>query len=131
MEAQEIITAVGRRKTASARVRLTRGTGKLLVNQREVDAYFTTEQAQRIATSPLVTAEMQNQFDITIRVEGGGQTGQAGAVSLGIARALQKFDAEKRPVLKKAGLLKRDPRAKERKKSGQPGARKHFQFSKR
>tara|TARA_R100000027_G_scaffold38198_2_gene28194 strand:- start:23501 stop:23893 length:393 start_codon:yes stop_codon:yes gene_type:complete len=124
-------TATGRRKRASARVRIIPGTGKITVNGKTHEEFFPTEQAQRAVMDPLTTAEKQDSFDVIARVAGGGITGQAGAVSLGIARALQKYDAELRAPLKKNGLLRRDPREKERKKTGQPGARKKFQFSKR
>lgn len=125
------ITAVGRRKVASARVRLTPGSGKFTVNGRDLEAYCYTELLAKKASLPLVVAEKEGQFDVVVLVEGGGPVGQAGAISHGLARALQKHDPELRPALKKAGLLTRDPRMKERKKSGQPGARKRFQFSKR
>ncbi|MEM0966726.1 MAG: 30S ribosomal protein S9 [Verrucomicrobiota bacterium] len=123
--------ATGRRKRASARVRITTGSGNLKINGRDLADYFTIEQDQRAVVAPLKATENESSFDITARVQGGGTTGQAGAVSLGIARALQKFDSELRAPLKKDGHLSRDPREKERKKAGQPGARKKFQFSKR
>lgn len=126
-----VFNALGRRKRASARVRIIPGTGKITVNGKDHEEFFPTEQAQRAVVAPLVAAEKQESFDVIARVAGGGITGQAGAVSLGIARALQKYDAELRAPLKKNGLLRRDPREKERKKAGQPGARKKFQFSKR
>ena len=121
----------GRRKTSTARVRLTEGTGKLTVNGREFDKYFSHENFAKQAYAPLLTAEMRDKVDIVVVVEGGGVSGQAGAVAHGIARALQKMNPELRPALKKAGHMRRDPREKERKKAGQPGARKRFQFSKR
>jgi len=121
----------GRRKRATARVRLSPGTGTWSINGRDFESYFPTEQLQRAARAPLATIERLKEFDIFARVLGGGPNGQAGAVSLGIARALEKMDAELRIPLKRAGHLRRDPREKERKKSGQPGARKKFQFSKR
>ena len=126
-----VFVAVGRRKTASARVRLIPGQGTVTINGRDLETFFPTETAQREATKPLQTAEFEGQFDVIVRVAGGGVTGQSDAVAHGIARALEKYNPELRPPLKKAGHLKRDPRAKERKKSGQPGARKRFQFSKR
>lgn len=126
-----VIAATGRRKTASARVRITAGSGKLLINGRELDHYFTHENFAKQAAAPLLTVEMRDKIDVTANVTGGGNGGQAVAVAHGIARALQKLNAELRPALKKAGHLKRDPREKERKKAGQPGARKRFQFSKR
>ncbi len=126
-----VYIAVGRRKTASARVRLTLGTGKVTINGRDLETYFPTEMSRREALKPFNTTEQVNQFDVRVLVQGGGTTGQSIAVAHGIARALQKYNPELRTTLKKAGHLKRDPRAKERKKSGQPGARKRFQFSKR
>jgi small subunit ribosomal protein S9 len=130
-EPATIFIATGRRKTATARVRITTGTGKLVANGREFESYFSHENFSKLASAPLATAELKDQIDVTVNVTGGGVTGQAGAVAHGIARALEKMDAELRSPLKKAGHLKRDPRMKERKKAGQPGARKRFQFSKR
>jgi len=124
-------TTIGRRKTATARVRLKSGTGKIEVNGKSASDYFKAEDFTRAALSPLDTIDMKDQVDITVSTNGGGLNGQAGAVRLGIARALEKMDSELRSPLKKEGHLKRDPRARERKKSGQPGARKRFQFSKR
>lgn len=126
-----IFVATGRRKTSSARVRIAEGTGKLSCNGREFDDYFSHENFSKQAYAPLVTVDMREKIDVTVNVAGGGVAGQAGAVAHGIARALQKMNAELRPALKKAGHIKRDPRQKERKKPGQPGARKRFQFSKR
>ena len=126
-----IFVATGRRKTSSARVRIAEGTGKLSCNGREFDDYFSHENFSKQAYAPLVTVNMREKIDVTVNVAGGGVAGQAGAVAHGIARALQKMNAELRPALKKAGHIKRDPRQKERKKPGQPGARKRFQFSKR
>jgi len=123
--------AVGRRKTATARVRITPGTGKFTVNGRELEAYCYTELLAKKAALPLAVTEKQGEFDVIAKVQGGGPVGQAGAISLGLARALEKYDADLRAKLKPAGLMTRDPRMKERKKSGQPGARKRFQFSKR
>lgn len=128
---KETYTAVGRRKNATARVRLTPGTGKFIVNGKDLETYFYAEQTARTATQPLYTVERQEEFDLQITTNGGGKQGQAGAVSLGIARALEKFNPELRVPLKQAGHMTRDPRMKERKKAGQPGARKRFQFSKR
>jgi small subunit ribosomal protein S9 len=122
---------VGRRKTASARVRLTSGTGKVEVNGRTVEKYFPTEQFANNACMPLVTAELRDKVDVRVLVNGGGSHGQSGAVAHATARALLKFNPELRSALKKAGHLTRDPRERERKKAGQPGARKRFQFSKR
>lgn len=127
----EIFRATGRRKLASAQVRLLKGSGKIKVNGRDLDDYCFTEQLVATATAPLVTVEMLKDIDVIVRVRGGGVNGQAGAIAHGIARALEKMDPELRKPLKKAGHIRRDPRTKERKKSGQPGARKKFQFSKR
>ena len=129
--AANIFTGTGRRKTATARVRLFEGTGKLTVNGREFDRYFSHENFAKQAYAPLITIDMKEKVDVIVNVAGGGVAGQAGAVAHGIARALQKMNIELRPALKKAGHLRRDPREKERKKAGQPGARKRFQFSKR
>ncbi|HUL54274.1 MAG TPA: 30S ribosomal protein S9 [Opitutaceae bacterium] len=126
-----VFSATGRRKTATARVRLVEGSGKLVANGREFDRYFLHENFAKQAYAPLLTVELREKFDVTANVSGGGISGQAVAVAHGIARALQKFNPELRARLKKAGHLRRDPREKERKKAGQPGARKRFQFSKR
>ncbi len=121
----------GRRKTAVARVRLAAGTGKIQINGRAFDNYFTTEAQRGVVTQPLTATGTADKFDAQITVTGGGPNGQAGAVRHGIARALLTVDASFRPVLKAEGLLTRDPRMRERKKYGQPGARKRFQYSKR
>ncbi|MFM1747764.1 MAG: hypothetical protein RLZZ188_1430 [Verrucomicrobiota bacterium] len=121
----------GRRKTSTARVRITEGSGKLTVNGRTFEDYFSHENFAKQAYAPLLTVELRDKIDVSANVAGGGVAGQAGAVAHGIARALQKLNAELRSKLKKAGHLRRDPREKERKKAGQPGARKRFQFSKR
>jgi len=121
----------GRRKTSTARVFLRPGSGNFTVNNKTIDQYFFDETHRMIARQPLQASETLNKFDVIVNVEGGGMRGQAGAVQHGIARALVDFSAELRQVLKKAGFLTRDPRMKERKKYGQPGARKRFQFSKR
>jgi small subunit ribosomal protein S9 len=126
-----VFTGTGRRKTATARIRIVEGTGKLVVNDREFEKYFSHENFAKQAYAPLLTVELREKIDVVANVDGGGVSGQAGAVAHGIARALQKLNPELRAALKKAGHLKRDPRAKERKKPGQPGARKRFQFSKR
>ena len=126
-----IFLATGRRKTATARVRITEGSGKLVFNGRNFDSYFSHENFSKQAYAPLLTVELREKIDVTANVSGGGVAGQAGAVAHGIARALQKMNLELRPALKKAGHMRRDPREKERKKAGQPGARKRFQFSKR
>jgi small subunit ribosomal protein S9 len=128
---ENIFTATGRRKTSTARVRITEGSGKLVVNGRGFDVYFSHDNFAKQAYAPLLTVDMREKIDVTANVAGGGVAGQAGAVAHGIARALQKMNPELRPVMKKAGHMKRDPREKERKKAGQPGARKRFQFSKR
>ena len=127
----EIFVSVGRRKTSVARVRLTKGEGKLIVNDKPIEEYCYTDQLSMLALRPLVATATRNAVDAFIKVEGGGPVGQAGAISHGLARALEKMDASLRPALKKEGLMTRDPRSKERKKAGQPGARKRFQFSKR
>ena len=121
----------GRRKTSTARVFLRPGTGTLTVNQRAFDAFFPTEALRMQIKTPLVITETADKFDILATVAGGGVSGQAGAVRLGIARALVEYNAELRKQLKTEGLLTRDARAKERKKYGMAGARKRFQFSKR
>jgi small subunit ribosomal protein S9 len=124
-------TATGRRKTSTARIRLIAGAGSFTVNGREVNEYFPTSQLRKTVAGPLAEVEMSDSIDLIVNVSGGGCSGQAGAVRHGIARALEKMDPELRKTLKKAGHLRRDPRKKERKKPGQPGARKRFQFSKR
>jgi len=121
----------GRRKTSIARVRLATGTGKVTVNGRAFDNYFPTDTLRGVVTQPLAVTGTADKFDIRVNVTGGGPTGQAGAVRHGIARALLRADANFRAPLKAEGFLTRDPRMKERKKYGQPGARKRFQFSKR
>ena len=121
----------GRRKTAVARVRLAPGNGKIVVNGRPFENYFVTEAQRVTATEPLSATETGNKFDVRVSVSGGGLFGQAGAVRHGIARALLEADANLRPSLKADGLLTRDSRMRERKKYGQPGARKRFQYSKR
>ena len=121
----------GRRKTSVARIFLRSGKGQITVNGRAFDNYFANEAARAIVKQPLLAAEVADKFDIIILADGGGPSGQAGAARLGIARALLEFNSELRPKLKEMGLLTRDPRAHERKKYGQKGARKRFQFSKR
>jgi small subunit ribosomal protein S9 len=123
--------ATGRRKEATARVFLRPGSGTITINHRAFDNYFPTEALRVQVQVPLVLTEVAGQFDVLATVSGGGVAGQAGALRLGIARALCAFNAELRPRLKKDGLLTRDARAKERKKYGMAGARKRFQFSKR
>ena len=121
----------GRRKTSTARVYLRPGAGKIQVNRREFDQYFPNETLRMIIRQPLQLTDTTAKFDILVNVDGGGPAGQAGAIRHGITRALMEFNAELRPTLKHAGLVTRDPRIKERKKYGQKGARKRFQFSKR
>lgn len=121
----------GRRKTSVARVRIAPGSGKITVNGRALDVYFPTDALRQIVSLPFQVTETAGRYDVRINVSGGGAMGQAGAVRHGIARALIVADANFRPALKTNGLLTRDSRMKERKKYGQPGARKRFQFSKR
>ena len=121
----------GRRKTSTARVYLRPGTGDIKVNKRGFEEYFPNEALRMIINQPLRLTENVGKFNIFVNVNGGGSAGQAGAVRHGITRALMEYNADLRPVLKKAGLITRDPRQKERKKYGQKGARKRFQFSKR
>jgi len=121
----------GRRKTSVARVRLVPGEGKIVVNGRDIDQYFDYETLKRDIKMPLVLTETLSKYDVLSKVEGGGFTGQAGALRHGISRALLKVDGELRPILKKAGFLTRDPRMKERKKYGLKKARRAPQFSKR
>ena len=121
----------GRRKTSVARVRMASGSGKIVVNGRPFESYFPTETLRMVVSQPLVVTALAGKYDIRVNVQGGGPTGQAGAVRHGIARALLKADIALRPALKSEGLLTRDSREKERKKYGQPGARKRFQYSKR
>jgi small subunit ribosomal protein S9 len=121
----------GRRKTSTARVHLRQGTGQITVNDRPIDEYFGNDVLKMIIKQPLSLTETVDKFDIVVVVDGGGPSGQAGAIRHGISRALQVYNMELRKRLKKAGLLTRDPRMKERKKYGQKGARARFQFSKR
>jgi small subunit ribosomal protein S9 len=121
----------GRRKTSTARVYLRPGAGEVLVNRKPFDKYFPNETLRMIIRQPLQLTETTTKFDLLINVSGGGPSGQAGAIRHGITRALMEFNADLRPMLKQAGLVTRDPRIKERKKYGQKGARKRFQFSKR
>lgn len=123
--------ATGRRKRAVARVRMVLGKGKIEINSLDIKKYFPTENLTRIVQRPLRLVNCLNKYDITALLDGGGYSGQAGAMSLGISRALIQSEPTLRPQLKKAGLLTRDPREKERKKYGQRGARRRFQFSKR
>ena len=121
----------GRRKTSIARVRMATGSGKITVNGRAFENYFPTETLRMVVSQPFVATSLAGKYDARVNVVGGGPTGQAGAVRHGIARALLKADINLRPTLKSEGLLTRDSREKERKKYGQPGARKRFQYSKR
>ena len=121
----------GRRKTATARVYLRPGTGEIRVNRKTFDEYFPNQALRMVIRQPLTLTDTASKFDILVNVAGGGPAGQAGAVRHGITRALMEFNADLRPALKDAGLVTRDPRQKERKKYGQKGARKRFQFSKR
>jgi small subunit ribosomal protein S9 len=121
----------GRRKTSVARVWIRRGEGRIVVNRRPFEDYFPRETLRMIIAQPLQITNTEGQFDVVARVGGGGPTGQAGALRHGIARALAAYDGNLRSPLKKAGLLTRDPRMRERKKYGQPGARQKFQYSKR
>ena len=123
--------ATGRRKTAIARVRLFQGEGNITVNGRKFDEFFPTTDLQLLVTEPFKTVDAASKFDVIALCDGGGVSGQAGALRHGISRALLQVDEAFRPLLKKAGFLTRDPRMKERKKPGRPGARRRFQFSKR
>jgi len=121
----------GRRKTATARIYLRPGSGNVQVNRKAFESYFPNETLRMIIRQPLNLTETANKFDVLANVAGGGPAGQAGAIRHGITRALIEYNADLRPALKHAGLITRDPRIKERKKYGQKGARKRFQFSKR
>ncbi|MBK1792016.1 30S ribosomal protein S9 [Persicirhabdus sediminis] len=131
MSEATILSATGRRKTAVARVWLTEGSGKITINKRNFEDYVGTVTLQNLILEPFQHAKLVNKYDVKVVSSGGGINGQVGAIRLGIARALCQHDPELRGPLKEAGLLRRDPRQKERKKFGQPGARKRFQFSKR
>ena len=130
-EASQTYVATGRRKTAVARVRMTTGSGQIKINGRTLEEYFPTAPLQNTVLKPFQTANVGKTYDLAVNASGGGSHGQAGAVRLAVSRALILADSTLRPTLKIEGLLTRDPRMKERKKSGQPGARKRFQFSKR
>lgn len=130
-EGRQFIWATGRRKTSVARVRMAEGTGKILVNGRPFESYFPVEQQRNDAGAPLAAASAREKWDIWVNVLGGGPTGQSGAVSLGLARALLKSDAALDELLRGGGFLTRDSRMVERKKYGQRKARRRFQFSKR
>ncbi len=128
---KEVISAVGRRKTSVARVFLTSGKGSITINKRPVEEYFRDEYKRSEALKPLLLSGKQEDYDIKVNVKGGGTSGQAGAVSLAVARALVEIDSENRQLFRKDRLMTRDPRMVERKKYGQKKARKRFQFSKR
>ena len=127
----EIINTLGRRKTSVARVYLTKGTGKVTVNKKDVKEFFPLALLQAKIQQPFELTETKDQYDVTVNVQGGGVNGQAEAIRLGISRALVKVSEDFKPVLKADGLMTRDPRMVERKKPGQPKARQKFQFSKR
>ncbi len=127
----EVVNTVGRRKAAVARVYVKSGKGDITINDRPLETYFPLEILQYVVKQPLLVTDNVGSYDITINLDGGGVKGQAEAARLGIARALCEIDAEMRPVLKKNGFMTRDSREVERKKPGQPGARRKFQFSKR
>ena len=130
-ETKPYFYGTGRRKNSVARVRVYSGTGKIIINDREIDDYFGLETLKRIVRQPLSVAGVEGKFDIVVRVSGGGVSGQAGAIRQGLSRALLVYDENLRPELKKAGFLTRDPRMKERKKYGLKAARRAPQFSKR
>ena len=127
----EVINALGRRKTAVARIYMKVGNGNITVNKRDYKEYFPTSILRFVVEQPLMLTDNLGKYDIKVNLDGGGINGQAEALRLAISRALCEIDAEYRPTLKKSGLMRRDPRMVERKKPGQPGARKKFQFSKR
>ena len=131
MAGEQYIWGTGRRKTSIARVRIKKGNGKILVNDKDLDSYFPVDRERGMVRTPLKTTKTLGEFDVLVNVKGGGLTGQAGAISLGIARALSKSDANLAESLRDGGLLTRDSRMKERKKYGQKGARKSFQWTKR
>lgn len=127
----DIINKIGRRKTAVARIYMKRGSGQITVNNRDYKEYFPIATLQYVVTQPLELAQVNGEYDIKVNLDGGGMSGQAEALRLAISRALVDINPELRPTLKSKGLLRRDPRMVERKKPGQPKARKRFQFSKR
>jgi small subunit ribosomal protein S9 len=127
----DVINTLGRRKKAIARVYISEGKGEIIVNKRDWKDYFSTSILQYVVQQPFILTDTQSKYDVTVNLDGGGISGQAEALRLGIARALCKIDPEHRPVLKANGLMRRDPRMVERKKPGQKKARKKFQFSKR
>ena len=130
-QTQQRYYATGKRKSAIARVYMKAGSGNIVVNKRSYEEYFTRPSLKMIIKQPFEITGKNGQFDLYVNVSGGGVAGQAGAVKHGISKALLEYDVQLRPILKKAGFLTRDARIKERKKYGQPGARKRFQFSKR
>ena len=127
----EVVNAIGRRKAAVARVFVNEGTGKITINKRDLEVYFPSSMLQYVVNQPLNVVNALGKYDIKVNLQGGGFNGQAEALRLAIARALVKINAEDKPALKSEGLLTRDARVVERKKPGQPKARKRFQFSKR
>ncbi len=127
----EVINAIGRRKSAVARIYVSEGKGQITINKKELKEYFTTGTLQYVVLQPLNLLEVADKYDIKVNLDGGGVTGQAEALRLAISRALVKMDAEDKAALRTAGFMTRDPREVERKKPGQPKARKKFQFSKR
>lgn len=127
----EIVNALGRRKTAVARIYLSEGKGEIIVNKKDYKIYFPTATLQYVVMQPFAITDTLGKYDLNVNLDGGGVSGQAEALRLAISRALCKIDEEYRPALKAKGLMKRDPRMVERKKPGQPKARKKFQFSKR
>lgn len=131
MESTTFTWGTGRRKESIARVRIRKGSGKITVNDVDYEKYFNTENERNLVLSPLVSTKAFNRFDVLARLHGGGKTGQAGALVLGIARALKKVEPVLEAKLREDGFLTRDPRMKERKKYGRRGARRSFQFSKR
>jgi small subunit ribosomal protein S9 len=131
MDKENVYYATGKRKTSVARTWITPGKGQIMVNNRQLDDYFYVPSARTTVKAPLVLTHSMDNFDVHVKVHGGGLSGQAGAIRHGITRALIRFNPDFRTPLKKAGYVRRDPRAKERKKYGQKGARARFQFSKR
>jgi small subunit ribosomal protein S9 len=131
MDNKQFLIGVGRRKKSVAIVKMKEGEGKITVNRKTLEQYFPIFYHQEDAIKPLIVTDLKNKFDIEVKTEGGGITGQVDAIKLGIARALVKYDSSLLPKLKEYGLLTRDPRMKERKKYGQKGARKKFQWTKR
>ena len=127
----EVINKIGRRKTAVARIYMKKGSGNITINNRDYKEYFNLATLQYVVTQPLAISQVEGEYDIKVNLDGGGMTGQAEALRLAISRALCEINPEFRPALKSKGLLKRDPRMVERKKPGQPKARRRFQFSKR